>query len=194
MLATPGDRANLTRWLREEQLDKERLRRIYGALKTQTPQPGRATLVNFADAERDANEGQARTLSDTDLRVGVGLMERAGLLVRLADAPSSVTVRLEGGLFQAADPLFEQFVAAVGLASGGSSMDLYVPGLSQTLGWSPTELEARLLDWRDAGRLRFRSGSREPVVERLRAPADSASAWTPCSASTRRRSKPGWPT
>jgi ATP-dependent DNA helicase RecQ len=173
MLATPGDRANLTRWLREEQLDKERLRRIYGALKIQTPIPGRATLVNFADAERDANEGQARTLSDTDLRVGVGLMERAGLLVRLADAPASLTVRLEGGLFQAADPAFDQFVATAGLTSGGTVMDLYVAGLAHTLGWSPTELEARLLTWRDEGRLRFRPGAREPVVERLRAPADS---------------------
>ena len=95
----------------------EEKRRIYGALKIQTPIPGRATLVNFADAERDANEGQARTLSDTDLRVGVGLMERAGLLVRLADAPASLTVRLEGGLFQAADPAFEQFVATAGLTS-----------------------------------------------------------------------------
>ncbi len=173
MLATPGDRSNLTRWLREGQLDKDRLRRIYGALKQQTPTPARPTLVNFADAERDANEGQANTLSDTDLRVGVGLMERAGLLVRLADAPVSVAVRLEGGLFQAADPLFDQFIASTGLAPGTTVTDLYVSGLAHTLGWSPTDVEARLLDWRDAGRLRFRAGAREPVIERLRAPADS---------------------
>jgi ATP-dependent DNA helicase RecQ len=172
LLITPGDRANLTRWLRDESFDLPRLRAIYAAVQQQVRAVDRPTLVNFADLLRAAAERAGGELKDTELRVGVGLMERAGLLARHADAPSGVTVTIKGRMLTQADAEFDRFCAACEVAPGGR-IEGALGDLADRLGWTPLELERRLLRWRDEDRVTLRSGGREPVIERRKAPTDA---------------------
>src|SRR5579859_3206668 len=172
MLATPGDRANLTRWLREAAFDLERLRAIYGAAQQQIRTVNRPTLVNMDALLQDAATRTKRELTDTDLRVGIGLMERVALLVRHADAPASVSITAQGGMLDTPDAAFTEFLTRGGVAPG-RRVDRGLEELAARLETSPTALEMQLLGWRDQGRLALRSGGREPVIERLKAPADT---------------------
>ena len=62
MLATPGDRSNLTRWLREAAFNIDKLRTIYGAARRQVRGVGRPTLVNFGQLLQDTATGTGQPL------------------------------------------------------------------------------------------------------------------------------------
>jgi ATP-dependent DNA helicase RecQ len=173
MLATPGDRSNLTRWLREAAFNIDKLRTIYGATSRQVRGVGRPTLVNFGQMLQDTAVSTGQPLDETELRVGIGLMERVDLLVRHADAPANVGVQVQGALLAAPDPLFDRFLAACDLLPGRRA-ELRLSEIAAALEMSPLALEAALLRWRDEDRIGLRSGGREPVIERLPPPADVA--------------------
>jgi ATP-dependent DNA helicase RecQ len=173
MLATPGDRSNLTRWLREAAFDIDKLRTIYGAASRQVRAVSRPTLVNFGQLLQDTAAHTGEPLDETELRVGIGLMERVDLLVRHADAPANIGVQVQGALLAAPDPLFERFLAAADLLPGRRA-ELRLSEIAAQLALSPLALEAALLRWRDEDRILLRSGGREPVIERLPPPADVA--------------------
>jgi len=173
MLATAGDRTTLVRHMKEAAFDIERLRAIYAAAQQQVRAVDRPTLVSFERMLRDAGERTTRALTDTDLRVGIGLMERVALLVRHADAPAGVTVMVNGGLLAAPNADFARFCAVAELVPG-QRVEGRLVAWAEALGLSPLDLERRLLRWRDEGRIQLRSGGREAVLERLKAPADTA--------------------
>jgi ATP-dependent DNA helicase RecQ len=173
MLATPGDRSNLTRWLREAAFNIDKLRTIYGAARRQVRAVGRPTLVNFGQLLQDTATGTGQPLDETELRVGIGLMERVDLLVRHADAPANVNVQAQGALLAAPDPLFDRFLDACDLLPGRRA-ELRLSEIAAQLEMSPLALESALLRWRDEERIVLRSGGREPVIERLPPPADVA--------------------
>ncbi|MGI8587194.1 MAG: RecQ family ATP-dependent DNA helicase [Chloroflexia bacterium] len=172
MLSTAGDRALLGKWLRAELFDLDRLRAIYAAAQQQVRATDRPTLVNFETMLRDAGERATRDITDTDLRVGIGLMERVDLLVRHADAPATVTISVNGTMLSTPDPAFDAFCAACGLTPG-ERREAWLPELADSAGISPPELERKLLTWRDEGRLSLRSSAREPVIERRKPPPDT---------------------
>ena len=64
---------------------------------------------------------RAASIEDTELRVGVGLIERAGLLARYADAPAGVTVIVKGRMLTEPDAEFERFCAACDVGPGRRS-------------------------------------------------------------------------
>ncbi len=173
LLATAGDRTTLVRHMKEAAFDIERLRAIYAAAQQQVRAVGRPTLVSFETMLRDAGEKTSRALTDTDLRVGIGLMERVALLVRHADAPAGATVTVNGSLLSAPDPDFQRFCTVANLEPG-RRVEGRLPAWADALAISPLELEQRLLRWRDEGRIQLRSGGREAVLERLKAPPDTA--------------------
>ncbi len=173
LMTTPGDRANLTRWLRQAAFDLDRLRAVFAATRNQVRQIDRPALVNLGLLLHETGARAEREVSDTDLRVGLGLLERVDLLARHSDAPTMVGLqRLRDG-HHPADPVFTRLCAAAGL-DGAHWVERPLADLAATLDVSPLALEADLLRWRDEGRIALRTGAREPVIERHEAPADVA--------------------
>ena len=174
LFISQGDRANLTRWKRQEMLNVDDLRGVYRELARQVPE-GRAAYVNIdAIATQDSNGKGAN--DGTSVRVALSMLERAGLIERQFDAPRTAVLHLTPPGAQAAfiDPDFGRFLEVARLGAGDTAKR-DVGYLTDELGLlSPTETEARLLDWQEQGWIRYRGERRDPVVARLKAPGDAS--------------------
>ncbi|GAB4198371.1 MAG: hypothetical protein OHK0022_17630 [Roseiflexaceae bacterium] len=161
LLYAPADKGQLTSWLREDALTRDELRRVYATLKRQA----RGDWV-LAPTEALAQELGA---DETRVRVALGVLERVGLLVRHFDLPHSATLHATGA---DGDARFRQFARAARLDSG-----LPIPAdlldLAQRSECAPTELEAELLAWQDAGLLRYDGAAREMLLELRKPPPDT---------------------
>ncbi len=162
MLYTSSDKANLTRWQREERerLNLEALRGIYRALTRQLGRSRRGVviLVELLMRLNDLNPPP----DETTLRVGLSLLERAGLLERSYDLPPTAQVRL--GLFRPDLPELVSFGQAADLTAGEErQLDLLY--VADNLGISLAELELRLLDWAEGGFLVYSPARRDAYIE-----------------------------
>jgi ATP-dependent DNA helicase RecQ len=174
LFISQGDRANLTRWKRQEMLHVDDLRGVYRELARQIPE-GRATYVNI-DAIAMQDPGTQRGASDnTGVRVALSMLERAGLVERQFDAPRTAVLHLtpEGARSAFSDSDFGRFIE-VARPTAGDTVKREVGYLAEALELSPTEIERRNLDWQERGWLRYRGERRDPVVARLKAPRDAA--------------------
>jgi ATP-dependent DNA helicase RecQ len=172
LFVTPGDKANLSRWKRQEQLKVEDLRAIFRELSRQIPAAGEAGFVNLDLLE--TGDG-AKTLDSTMVRVGVSLLERVGLIVRHADAPRIANFVLTERGSRAEDGDLKRLRQALSLSVGDAARR-DVGMLARDLGVLPPELERALLRWQDQGWIEYRGERRLPVIERLQAPRDVAEA------------------
>ncbi len=169
-----GDKASLSKWLREDVLDLPFLRLIYGEIRRQMG--GRLGLVSANELEQRVS-AQVQTEEDegskeTAIRVGISLLERGRLLARHFDAPRTATVTWAGVNGHQPPAAFQAFSAAAGLTPRQkTNVDLLQT--AQQLQLSPDDLEERLLSWRDAGLLEYRSGPRQMLLELLQAPPDA---------------------
>ncbi|MEA2575184.1 MAG: ATP-dependent helicase RecQ [Chloroflexia bacterium] len=171
LLITPGDKANLSRWQREEQMKIEPLRAIYRELGKHVP-VGKPRFIRFEEIERDAsNSGTA--VDSTQSRVGVSMLERVGLIVRHPDAPKTLYMTLLDDASAAKDPQFRNFVRVTGLTPG-QSIRRDTAALADALEVTAPELERLTLVWEENGWLVSRGDRRDPVIERLKPPADTA--------------------
>jgi ATP-dependent DNA helicase RecQ len=174
LFISQGDRANLTRWKRQEMLRVDDLRGVYRELARQVPE-GRATYVNIdAIAVQDPNTQRGVT-DNTGVRVALSMLERAGLVERQFDAPRTAVLHLtpEGASSAFSEPDFGRFLDVARL-SAGDTIRREVGYLAEELELSPSEVEASILDWQEQGWLRYRGERRDPVVARLKAPRDAA--------------------
>lgn len=173
LLMTPGDRSNLSRWKREDQMKVEPLRAIYKELARQVP-VGRAEFVRFDEIERNASAPGAR-IDGTMARVGMSMLERVGLILRHPDAPRGMSLLLTESGSAGKDPDFRQFLSVASLTEG-QSVRRDTVALAVALETTAPEIERKVLRWDAEGWLRVRGERRDPVVERLKAPADTAQA------------------
>ncbi|HEY0071568.1 MAG TPA: ATP-dependent DNA helicase RecQ [Chloroflexia bacterium] len=171
LMITPGDKSNLSRWQREEQMKIEPLRAIYRELSKHVP-VGKARFVRFEEIERDASNSGTQ-VDGTASRVGVSMLERVGLIVRHPDAPKNLYLTLLPAGSAARDPQFRAFVTAAALTPGQPSRR-DTAALAEALEVSASEIERLALVWEENGCLRARGERREPVIERLKPPADTA--------------------
>jgi ATP-dependent DNA helicase RecQ len=115
---------------------------------------------------------QAATGDDTTTRVGLSLLEEAGLLRRRYDCPRTVTVQRPRQLRGQDDAGFMAFAGRSGLDSQQVVTAPFV-ALAEATGLTPAELEQWLLVWQEARYLAARYDGRDPYLEVLPAPAQA---------------------
>ncbi|MFQ5596299.1 MAG: RecQ family ATP-dependent DNA helicase, partial [Anaerolineae bacterium] len=160
----PSDRANLTRWARQDQMPVDFLRQVYRAVDRRL---GDAPIGRMAtdDLMRDV-----RT-EDTPVRVALSLLEEAGLLRRHFDAPRTAMITLRASLGQ--DSTFAAFAEAARLLPR-QPVSRDVVELARAAGLDPTDIEYQLLRWQSQGWIDYRSAGRDLLIERRPPPADAA--------------------
>jgi ATP-dependent DNA helicase RecQ len=162
LLYAGSDKARMSQWLRESAITRDQLRELYRHLRRAIG--GRFGIVNLDQLQR-----RFRDSDETFMRVGLSMLEQVGLVCRHFDAPGRITVSLRSSLDGDAD--FVAFVQVAGPAGNGSR-EYELIDLAAELGWDPGELENRLLNWQNAGLLRYRGSGNEALIEMLPAPPD----------------------
>jgi ATP-dependent DNA helicase RecQ len=172
----PSDWANITRWTRADVLEVEFLRQVYATVQRRLA--GRkAGLLAAHDLERDLG------VDETRVRVAIHFLEMAGLLWRGFDLPRTASLVLRADPARMADNVEEgalaRFAEVARLRPGQSvSRDLvalaHEAGEDATLTevLDPTNVEAWLLAWDDAGWLSYRGIGRDMLLALPAAPAD----------------------
>ncbi len=173
LLVTSGDKANLSRWKKQEQLSKDELRAVYREITQQVP-AGRTEFINLEAIERQTQAVSGKQIDSTGVRVCLSLLERVRLIVRHPDSPRTVTLRLRAGA-ASSDPLLGRLAEVAGIDST-QPVRCDLSALSRGLDTTPTELERSLLQWAEQGLLQFRGDRRDPVVQRLKPPDDTRGA------------------
>ncbi len=161
---TPGDKATLSRFIRQDALQAEFLRRVYAAIRRRVGNDA-VSLVSVGDLERDL------AADDTQIRVAIHFLETAGLLWRGFDLPRVVTLTLKRAP-DGDDPEFARFVESGHLRPGVPvSRDLLALGRDAEL--DPRTVEALVLGWQDAGWLAYRGIGRDMLLALPAPPPDS---------------------
>ncbi|HYP40034.1 MAG TPA: ATP-dependent DNA helicase RecQ [Chloroflexia bacterium] len=171
-----GDKRNLTRWKRQEQLKVEELRAIYRELARVVP-AGTSNFVNLEALETQARASPGKVFDGTHMRVGISLLERVGLIMRHPDSPRTVNITLTSVGMKQRDAEFMRFTEAASLTPNQPTRR-EVAHLCIVLATTPTQLERLLLDWAEQGWVQYRGERRDPVVERLQPPGDMAATIT----------------
>ncbi|HRJ41595.1 MAG: RecQ family ATP-dependent DNA helicase [Caldilineaceae bacterium] len=163
LLHSSSDQSTLTRNANRGRLTIEFLRALYGLVKRWAA-GGRFAILPTDELVR------ATQHDDTQVRVGLSLLEQAGLLVRHYDPPRAVVLhRLSRGQ----DGDFDAFADGAHLRTGQSVTRSYGE-LCQAGQIPPTQLEERLLVWQSRGHLSLSPSGRDLLLELPPAPADSA--------------------
>ncbi|HLJ81320.1 MAG TPA: C-terminal helicase domain-containing protein, partial [Ktedonobacterales bacterium] len=182
LFASSADVAQVRRHIRQDELSIEALRAVYSAARglvragatpgSSVGRVGQGELEEAIGAALSAT-AEKEEVTETSARVALSLLERCGFLRRHADVPRAPAVRLGTELPSDTKELaaFRAFVAAAGLQPYQlAALDLV--DLAARLEISPTELEERLLGWRDAGLIEYREGARDLLLEICPAPTD----------------------
>lgn len=157
LLYTSYDKSNLTRRSGQDRMQATEIMAIHRSLTSRWKT--RAGTVSLEELEREC------AVDETRIRVGISLLERLGAVERGYDLPASLwfnrgyrSAGAPAGLGEGEDQRFQQFLAVSGLGERGTSL---APERAATAAGVPLEnLEPLLLDWQEAGRLRFRVGGR----------------------------------
>ena len=178
-----NDWANLRRWAKADEYSLEFLEQAYAAIAAQLnvpsqgqegsgsgtqegearPAPPRETVVGPVNPRRLE---QVLNVSDTEVRVAVSLLERAGLLGRSFDFPRQVAIRLtrQGKSAPAQeDQEFQHFLRRTRLTPRKEST-FRSDAIARGMGWPLDQVEQRLLAWQSQGWLQVKGSKREMLV------------------------------
>ena len=173
LLVTSGDRANLSRWKRMDQLKVEQLRAVYKEITKRVP-AGKTAFLNIGEVENQLSAGDGKEFDSTQVRVSISLLERVGLILRHPDAPRAVTLLLRPGE-HTNDPQLARLITLTSLKLGEYSRR-ELTWLSEAMGLTLPELDRLLLDWEEHGWIEYRGERRDAVIERLQPPEGVADA------------------
>ena len=160
LLYAANDKGQMTSWLRQDAISKGDLRGLFRTLRQMIP--GRYGIVGMDALQRAVGREE-----DTFVRVGVSMLERVGLLRRHFDVPRSATI----AFLKDDDPEIERLARAARLRRGQAA-DCSLLDLATALDCDPSDLEADLLRWANAGAVSYTGVARDPLIELLPAPAD----------------------
>jgi ATP-dependent DNA helicase RecQ len=166
LMYAPSDRATLTRRARRDVLAIEFLRAVYGAVKARL-EGAPFGRIAAADLERDLQADETR------VRVALSLLEEVGLLRRGPDFPRSAVVCLTVSDVPPSAPDLAAFCQAARLRPD-QSLTLDLADVAQRAGLPLEDIERRVLEWADAGWLRYHSAGRDWLLELPPPPADAA--------------------
>jgi ATP-dependent DNA helicase RecQ len=166
LLVSHADWVTLRRRARQGVLSVDFLRALYAAIKGRLD--GRTVgKVALPDLERDTQADSTR------LRVGLSLLEEAGLLRRGPDFPRAAIVRLTGSGPRSGQP--DGLVAFCRSARlrAGQALTLDLGEVARQAGLSLFECERCVLQWAEAGWLAYRPSGRDLLLEVPPAPPDA---------------------
>ncbi|MCC6175357.1 MAG: ATP-dependent DNA helicase RecQ [Chloroflexi bacterium] len=95
LLASRGDRATLRRWVKDDRLEIDVLRRVFTEVR-RAAENGIAAIA-AADLTRRAVGNAAQDSDETRVRVALGLLEQVGLLRRHLDVPRWLRLEVPAG-------------------------------------------------------------------------------------------------
>ena len=165
LLCTPSDKANMTRWLRQERMDVDLPKKCYQMIRELTPDSPYAA-VPADDFERDLG------VEETKVRSAISLLEKAGLVRRHLDVPVTVSVMVTSKGAGEGDSGFQEFLANARFRVG-QRMPLETMELARRAAIEPSEIEQKLLEWQAMGWVSLWSSGRVMLLERLPAPRES---------------------
>lgn len=169
-----GDWSNLRRWAHADELRLAFLEKVYAATVAQLS--GQAAEGAAIAEPTSPNVGpvdmrrllQVLTADDTEVRVAISLLERAGLLSRGFDLPLELTIDLPRQIAAAAERDRAFVRLRKGLALGpGQRATFATVDLGAFMRWPLHEVESRLLVWHERGWLRLLPGRRAMQIELL---------------------------
>lgn len=165
LLCTPSDKANMTRWLRQERMDLDLPRGIYKMIREMTGQSAFAA-IHVDDFQREFNE------DETKVRSAVSLLENVGLIRRHLDIPVTSSVQLTSKGVAKEDGDLADFAKHVRLRPN-QRLALDTMELAGRAEVNPGEVEEKLLMWQDSGDLYYKGSGRVMLIERLPASKDT---------------------
>ncbi len=159
-----GDRVKLAHFLRQNTLHREFLRSVYTAIESRVGRRG-SGLVALADLQRDV------AADETDIRVAVHFLERAGLLQRGFDLPRTAVLMVRRQP-DTQDEELASFLSAARLRPRQrDTRD--VAAIAAEAGLDLQTIEAKLLGWAGEGWLDYRGVGRDMLLQLPAPPADS---------------------
>ncbi|MBX2999428.1 MAG: RecQ family ATP-dependent DNA helicase [Caldilineaceae bacterium] len=176
-----NDWANLRRWAKADEYNVDDLERVYAAVATQlgvslAAEDG-ATEPTWAEGTVNAHRlEQVLNTDETETRVAVSFLERAGLLTRSFDLPKEIEIGLQGKESQIrkareADPELDRLLRRLALRPGGKAT-FGTETIANGMNWPLLETEQRLLHWQSAGILTVRGSKREMSIHLPARPAN----------------------
>jgi len=192
-----NDWANLRRWAKSDEYSRESLEKLYAAIASQlrvkTAEVSESAGAESAGAESEVAESAGAELAgasgpvnirrleqvlnsgETEVRVGVSMLERTGLLSRGFDLPSEIEVglpsRAAASKKLAANEEMERFLRKVALRPGRSAA-FTTRDIASSMDWPLLTVEARLLEWHSAGAITLLGSKREMSIHLPPRPAD----------------------
>jgi RecQ family ATP-dependent DNA helicase len=155
LFTSPGDKATLSHWAWKDRLTLDTVRRVYQAISER----GCDLALAPDDLERETE------LDETAVRVAISVLERVGAVRRQYDLPRVCTL----DVLSPGDDSFAQFVDRARLRLR-QRVTQDTDELCAKTGLAPDEIEARLLDWVEAGWLEYRGSARGLRLEVLAVP------------------------
>ncbi len=176
LLYANADNTTLRKRAKSDEFDIATLRRAYTQLR-RTLGPGWG-VVSPESIALESTSGGADS-QEQDMRIALGILERAGLIERHPDASRTLDVGLRRAEAVPADDRWPRFLAATGLAPGDFEQ-LDTVAVAAELDCSPAELEGLLLGWADeTGALSVSAGRRDICLRLVLPPPPEAAAGLP---------------
>lgn len=164
MLYSTSDRAQLTHFAKAGVLPITFMRELYTVLQGLLPKHAPGTLP------MEQIQRALRCSEDTQVRVGLSILEQVGLLRRYPDAPRTVTLTRGP---KPGDDAFTHFAECIRLPLR-QRIDRPFQELANAGALPLTDVEEQIHQWQDAGYLRYQTSMRDLLLTLLPAPADTA--------------------
>ncbi|MEN6356347.1 MAG: RecQ family ATP-dependent DNA helicase [Armatimonadota bacterium] len=165
LLCTPSDKANNTRWMRQERVDADLPRKCYKIIRELTLDSPFAA-IHSDDFERELGE------QETKIRVAISMLEDIDLIRRHPDIPMTMTIGLTHKGVQAGGDELTEFAKCARLGPD-QRVSIESMDLSRRAQLAPYALEEKLLDWQAEGNITYWGSGHMMLLERLPAPRDS---------------------
>jgi ATP-dependent DNA helicase RecQ len=172
LLYANADNTTLRKRAKSDEFEIETLRSAYSQLR-------RVLGRGWGIVAPDAITLGSGDSGDQDLRVALGILERAGLIERHPDAPRAIDVTMRRAPAPEGDARWGRFLDATGLHPGDIDQ-LDTVAIAAALDCSPAELEGLLLGWADeTGALTVNIGRRDLCLRLVMPPPPDAAAALP---------------
>ncbi|MBX3050984.1 MAG: RecQ family ATP-dependent DNA helicase [Caldilineaceae bacterium] len=180
-----NDWANLRRWAKADEYSLESLEKLYAAIASQLGVETESGAEATKDTEPVAAAGpvnirrleQVLNSSETEVRVGVSMLERAGLLSRGFDLPIEIEIGLptkaKAGKLKGDQQELDRFLRRIALRPGKSAA-FSSRDIASAMDWPLLTVENRLLEWQSARVITLLGSKREMAIHLPPRPEDLA--------------------
>ena len=172
-----NDWANLRRWAKADEYSRESLEKLYAAIASQLgveTEEG-AEVATISGPVNIHRLEQVLNSDETEVRVGVNMLERVGLLSRSFDVPTEIEIglpsRAKAGKLNGDQRELDRFLRKVSLRPGKAAA-FSARDIASAMDWPLLTVETRLLEWQSAGVITLLGSKREMAIHLPPRPAD----------------------